>query len=120
MAKITFDSRGSGPLRFLSGANHYRFIGLEITRDSPGAVTYDPVGTEEKGTSDHIIFDRVWLHVRRKTKQRGASYLQVDVTSLSWTLTSVIFIVWRSPEPAEIHRQLQAASAISQWAHTRS
>jgi len=62
MAKITFDSRGSGPIRFLNGANHYRFIGLEITRDSPGTVTYNLVGTEEKGASDHIVFDRVWLH----------------------------------------------------------
>lgn len=62
MAKITFDSRGSGPIRFVNGANHYRFIGLEITRDSPGTVTYNLVGTEEKGTSDHIVFDRVWLH----------------------------------------------------------
>lgn len=62
MSKITFDSRGSGPITFASGANHYRFIGLEITRDSPGTVTYNLVRTAESGTADHIVFDRVWLH----------------------------------------------------------
>jgi Putative Ig domain len=43
-----------------SGANHYRLIGLELTR---------PVGTGEtdaliqaSGTADHLIFDRLWLH----------------------------------------------------------
>src|ERR1700751_699027 len=62
MAKVVFNDHGSGPFGFLAGANHYRFIGLEITRDAPGAVTYNLVSNPEKGQVDHIVFDRVWLH----------------------------------------------------------
>jgi hypothetical protein len=60
LAKVQLASFGDGPIRFASGANFYRFIGLEITR---------PVGTSGKarlitaqGTGDHIIVDRSWLH----------------------------------------------------------
>src|SRR5580704_315028 len=36
LAKIVFDAKGdSGPILFESGANHYRLIGLEITRARP-------------------------------------------------------------------------------------
>jgi len=63
MAKIVFDGKGgSGPITFLDGANHYRFIGLEITRDSPGAVTYNLAVLPGGGTADHLVFDRVWMH----------------------------------------------------------
>ena len=62
MPKIVFNDRGSGPLTFQSGANHYRFIGLEITRDAPGAVIYNLVGNVEKASIDHIVYDRVWMH----------------------------------------------------------
>src|SRR5271156_6180126 len=38
LAKLEFDDKaGSGPFAFMPGANHYRFIGLEVTRGSPGA-----------------------------------------------------------------------------------
>jgi hypothetical protein len=61
MAKLEFDERtGSGPIMFLPGANHYRFLGLEITRGAPGAdITALVLGG---GTANHLIFDRVWLH----------------------------------------------------------
>jgi hypothetical protein len=59
-AKVVFDNKGSGPFTFLDGANHYRFVGLEITRDSPGSVTYNLVMLQ--GVVDHVIFDRVWMH----------------------------------------------------------
>ena len=58
LAKIEFaGSSGSGPLLFSPGANHYRFIGLEITAV---ANVYNLV--EFLGPADHIIFDRVWMH----------------------------------------------------------
>jgi hypothetical protein len=61
LAKIEFSGKGgSGPVTFAPGANHYRFIGLEITRAAPGVCVYNLV--ELKGPSDHIIFDRVWMH----------------------------------------------------------
>jgi hypothetical protein len=59
MAKVVFNDHGSGPFILQSGANHYRFIGLEVTRDAPGAVTYNLV---VNGETDHIVFDRMWLH----------------------------------------------------------
>ena len=58
LARIEFRSRGRGPLEFAPGANHYRFIGLEITR----AATDDPISNlvtiEGKASADHIVFDR--------------------------------------------------------------
>jgi hypothetical protein len=62
MAKVVFNDHGSGPCTFLPGANHYRLVGLEITRDAPGAVTYNLVSIPEKATIDHIVWDRVWMH----------------------------------------------------------
>jgi hypothetical protein len=62
MAKVVFDNKGSGPLTFLDGANHYRFLGLEITRGSPGATIYNLAFFPENGVGNHLVFDRVWMH----------------------------------------------------------
>ena len=64
LAKVVFQSMGSGPLQFAIGANHYRFIGLEITRASGTGLVGALVGMVNgaTGTADHIILDRVWLH----------------------------------------------------------
>ncbi len=62
LAKIEFNAKaGSGPVFFLPGANHYRLIGLEVTRAESPAVVYNLIGPD-KGTADHIIFDRMWIH----------------------------------------------------------
>ena len=60
LAKIQMTTAGDGPIQFAPGANHYRLIGLEITR---------PAGTPGKarlvagqGTVDHLVVDRSWLH----------------------------------------------------------
>jgi hypothetical protein len=61
LAKIEFDGKGgSGPILFSSGANHYRFIGLEITRAPSPATVYNLVQFD--GPADHLIFDRCWFH----------------------------------------------------------
>ncbi|MBV9572927.1 MAG: hypothetical protein JOY93_02645 [Acidobacteriales bacterium] len=66
--KITarIDGRGpAGPITFAAGANHYRFIGLELSRgpDNSGLrIVYQIAGPTEKKPADHIIFDRVWAH----------------------------------------------------------
>jgi len=63
MARIIFESKGgSGPITFLQGANHYRFLGLEITRGSPGACIYNLAIFTGDTTGHHIVFDRVWMH----------------------------------------------------------
>jgi hypothetical protein len=62
MAKIEYDEpNGSGPIVFLPGANHYRFLGLEITRGASGA-NLSALAFERGGTANHLIFDRVWMH----------------------------------------------------------
>ena len=50
----------SGPIVFATGANHYRFLGVEITRTPGTGINYQLVSTP--GTADHIILDRVWLN----------------------------------------------------------
>ena len=61
LAKIEFNgSGGSGPVTFSSGANHYRLIGLEVTRTVSQAAVYNLI--EFSGPADHIVFDRLWIH----------------------------------------------------------
>lgn len=63
LAKLEYDRKtGSGPIAFMSGANHYRFIGLEITREAGVSITALAFRKEEDGTANHLIFDRVWMH----------------------------------------------------------
>ena len=62
MARIIYDGKGGGPLMFADGANHYRLIGLEITRGSPGAPIYNLVTLPIDRPTHHIVFDRVWIH----------------------------------------------------------
>ena len=62
LAKLEFNGKGgSGPILLAPGANHYRLIGLEVTRAASPAVIYNLIGPD-KGTADHIIFDRMWIH----------------------------------------------------------
>jgi hypothetical protein len=62
LAKVEFDGKaGSGPIIIQPGANHYRLIGLEVTRAVSTAVVYNLIGPD-KGAADHIIFDRMWIH----------------------------------------------------------
>jgi hypothetical protein len=60
MAKVQIQTSGDGPFRFAPGANYYRFIGLEVTRPAgtPGKARL----VSGKGTADHIVVDRSWLH----------------------------------------------------------
>lgn len=63
LARIEFAGKGgSGPLLFLPGANHYRFLGLEITRANSEASITALAQAREGATANHIIFDRVWMH----------------------------------------------------------
>ncbi len=90
MAKITFaGNSGSGPVFFGDGANHYRFVGIEITRESPGASIVALAGPQDDAAADHIIFDRVWMHgtehdeTRRGLFLRGTTYIAVVDSFLS-------------------------------------
>jgi len=63
LPRIQFDGKsGDGPILFASGANHYRFIGLEITRADTDASITALISTHDGATAHHIVFDRVWVH----------------------------------------------------------
>src|SRR5437016_9605658 len=77
MAKIEFDRNGgSGPILFLSGANHYRFIGLEITRALPEKHLRHLLQPEKpETTAHHLVFDRLWLHGTAQDETKGGLHL---------------------------------------------
>ena len=63
MAKLVMGSTsGSGPIGFAAGANHYRLIGLEVTRSANATAIGNLAFPTTGSTGDHIIFDRVWMH----------------------------------------------------------
>jgi hypothetical protein len=62
MAKLTFGSPGAGPIQFLPGANHYRFVGLEITRATGTGAVGSLVSAQKNATADQLIIDRSWVH----------------------------------------------------------
>jgi hypothetical protein len=65
LAKIEFNGKsGSGPIMFAPGANHYRLIGLEVTRAVSPASVYNLI--QFKGPADHLVFDRLWMHGTRQ------------------------------------------------------
>src|SRR5436309_13835441 len=51
-----------GPIGFAPGANHYRLIGLEITRAAKTTSMTALVIVRSHGTANHIVIDRSWLH----------------------------------------------------------
>ena len=77
LAKIEFDRQAdSGPILFQDGANHYRLIGLEITRAVPGLHMRNLIqpGTLES-TAHHLVFDRLWLHGTAEDETKGGIHL---------------------------------------------
>jgi hypothetical protein len=75
MAKLLFTGQVSGPLLFAEGANHYRFIGIEITREVSAAGVVALAGPEGSVGADHFIFDRVWMHGTAQDDTRRGLYL---------------------------------------------
>lgn len=65
-------TEGAGPIQFAAGADHYRLIGLEITRPVGTGIVYSLVSVQGDGAADHIILDRMWLHgTAQDDTQRG-------------------------------------------------
>src|SRR5262249_25234558 len=62
LAKVVFASVGLGPFQFANGANHYRLIGLEITRTAGNGFVGALAGAANGASANHIILDRLWLH----------------------------------------------------------
>jgi hypothetical protein len=62
MARIEYNKAVDGPITIRNGANHYRLLGLEITRTAGGRSSPTLIAVEPGGLADHIIVDRSWLH----------------------------------------------------------
>jgi hypothetical protein len=74
MVQIVYTGSGiSGPIELLAGANHYRFIGLEITRALPTVHIWDLVTPDT--AADKIIFDRDWIHGTATDETKGGVHL---------------------------------------------
>ncbi len=89
LAKIEFPGTGSGPIVWLNGASHYRFIGLEITRTPGSNVVYNLALRDQNGSANHLIFDRCWIHgtaqdeTERGVMMSGTQYTAVIDSYLS-------------------------------------
>lgn len=91
LATITYPGASSGPITFADGANHYRLLGLEITRvANNGKPVVALVGPAQAGYSmDHIVVDRVYLHgtpveeTRRGVALSGGTNIAVQDSYLS-------------------------------------
>jgi hypothetical protein len=80
MARLVLVQRGSsGPLHLEPGANHYRLMGLEITRLAGNGPAVDLILA--KGNADHIILDRVWLHGTAQDETRRGILLSGITTA---------------------------------------
>jgi hypothetical protein len=87
LAAIEMNESGvtSGPIQFASGANHYRFVGLEITHPTGVTGTVNLMGMQNgvSDSGDHIIIDRSWIHgtaqddTRRGIALGGMSYVGI-------------------------------------------
>lgn len=83
LAKLVMSESGSGPIVFATGANHYRIIGLEITRTVGSGIVYALASTITNGTTNNLIFDRVWMHgtaqddTKKGIELQGSSYVSL-------------------------------------------
>jgi hypothetical protein len=75
MAKLVFTGSGVGPVQFDSGANHYRLIGLELTRPAGTKPSPTLMAVATGGIADHIVVDRSWLHGTAQDETRLGFYL---------------------------------------------
>jgi len=84
LAKVSRSVRmGNGPIILASGANHYRLIGLEITRPVDKVPVVALVATVKDAPADHIVIDRSWIHgtaqdeTRRGVGLRGTTSVAI-------------------------------------------
>jgi hypothetical protein len=78
LARLSYSkANGASPIVFLNGANHYRLIGLEITRpsDKKQVVALVSVQNAEEAAADHLVFDRLWVHGTAQDETRRGFYL---------------------------------------------
>jgi hypothetical protein len=63
LATIAYPGTGDGPIIFANGANHYRLLGLEITRVPNDGKSVVGLMVREKGQAmSQIVLDRLYIH----------------------------------------------------------
>jgi hypothetical protein len=76
LAKIAYAGKGApGPIFFAPGANHYRLLGLEITRAPSEIRVSNLAAAEDHAAADHLVFDRVWMHGTSQDETTRGLYL---------------------------------------------
>lgn len=76
LARVSYSlHNASGPIVFLNGANHYRLIGLEITRPQDKVPVVSLVTVDNGKSADHLIFDRSWIHGTAQDETRRGIFL---------------------------------------------
>lgn len=78
MAKLELSVKSdSGPILFMDGANHYRLIGLEVTRAMPEFHTRNLIQlrNDQDEQANHLIFDRLWVHGTTQDESKGGIHL---------------------------------------------
>src|SRR5437588_729210 len=78
MAKLELSVKSdSGPILFMDGANHYRLIGLEVTRGMPEFHTRNLIQlrNDQDEQANHLIFDRLWVHGTAQDESKGGIHL---------------------------------------------
>jgi len=84
VATISSESKtGASPITLASGANHYRLLGLEITRPADQKPVVALVAKEQTSAASYIVIDRCWIHgtaqdeTRRGVALAGTTYVAV-------------------------------------------
>jgi hypothetical protein len=89
LAKLVMPLPGPGPIIFATGANHYRLVGLEVTRLPSIGIVYELASIAVNGTANNLILDRMWLHGTAQDETTegleliGASYVSVIDSTLT-------------------------------------
>jgi Putative Ig domain len=106
LATITFSGGGSGPVFFADGANHYRLLGLEVTRVvGSGKSVTALVGPVMQGTMSQIVLDRMYIH---------GSPLHTEDTRRGVELSGGTSIAVQDSYISELHCAVQGTCSDSQ------
>ncbi len=71
LAKLVLASGGDGPVMLLNGANHYRLLGLELTRAAGGRDAPALISVDRNATASYVVLDRSWLHGTTQDETRN-------------------------------------------------
>jgi hypothetical protein len=90
LATITYSGTGDGPIIFANGANHYRLLGLEITRTAnDGKSVSNLVVRDQNGSMNQIVLDRLYIHgtpqdeTRRGVELSGSTSVAIQDSYIS-------------------------------------